>query len=191
MIGLISKKVKDKDVLWLINEILTSFRTNKDKNAGIPLGNLTSQIFANIYLNKLDRFIKHDLKIKYYIRYADDFIILNTEKLQLKLKLIAIGNYLQDDLKLQLHPKKIILRKLTRGIDFCGYVVLPHYRLPRTRTRKRIFRKILKSEVSDQSLQSYLGYFSHANSYYVQQDLRDLFGLNSRLDKKACGVLSY
>lgn len=90
----ITKKVKDENILWLINEILTSFRTEKDKGTGIPLGNLTSQIFANIYLNELDQFIKHDLKIKYYVRYADDFIILNTEKLQLKPNLIAIGNFL-------------------------------------------------------------------------------------------------
>lgn len=138
---IIAKKVKDENILWLINEILTSFRTDINKDIGIPLGNLTSQIFANIYLNELDQFIKHNLKIKYYVRYADDFIILNTEKLQLKPNLIALGNFLQDSLKLQLHPKKIILRKLTQGIDFCGYVVLPHFVLPRTRTKEESTRK--------------------------------------------------
>src|SRR3989344_8531542 len=89
LLKFIRRKVNDKNILWLINEILTSFRTDKGKNAGIPLGNLTSQIFANIYLNELDQFVKQDLKIKYYIRYADDFIILNTGKLQLKPSLIS------------------------------------------------------------------------------------------------------
>lgn len=176
---IIVKKVKDENILWLINEILTSFRTDKDKGIGIPLGNLTSQIFANIYLNELDQFIKHNLKIKYYVRYADDFIILNTEKLQLKPNLIALGNFLQDSLKLQLHPKKIILRKLTQGIDFCGYVVLPHFVLPRTRTKRRIYKKILKNNVNNQSMQSYLGYFSHAESFELQQNIKNMYYLNN------------
>ena len=177
LMNIITKKVKDENIIWLINEILTSFRTDGGKNAGIPLGNLTSQIFANIYLNELDQFVKHDLKIKYYIRYADDFLILNSEKMQLKPDLITIGNFLRDNLKLQIHPKKIILRKLTRGIDFCGYIVLPHYMLPRTQTRRRILKKVLKHETSNQSLQSYLGYFSHANSYLVSQNLKNIFNL--------------
>jgi len=176
LLKFIRRKVNDKNILWLINEILTSFRTDKGKNAGIPLGNLTSQIFANIYLNELDQFVKQDLKIKYYIRYADDFIILNTGKLQLKPSLISVGNFLQNDLKLQIHPKKIILRKLIQGVDFCGYIILPHYRLPRTKTKKRIFEKLEQKICAPnfkQSLQSYLGYLSHANSYRLSQELNN------------------
>jgi len=179
LLKLIAKKVADKDTLFLINDVLTSFRTSEYQNTGIPLGNLTSQIFANIYLNELDQFIKHNLKIKYYIRYADDFIIIDTEKLELKPSLIAIGNFLQNNLKLQLHPKKIILRKLSTGIDFCGYVVLPYYILPRTKTRRRIFRKTTKAKLSKQALQSYLGYFSHSKSFKIQQDLKNTYYLNN------------
>jgi len=182
LIKLIAKKVKDENILWLVNEILTSFRTNKDKGAGIPLGNLTSQIFANIYLNELDQFIKHDLKIKYYIRYADDFLILNTKKLQLKPSLISIGNFLLNDLKLQLHPKKIILRKLTQGIDFCGYVVLPHFILPRTKTKRRIMKNVSSKQISNESFQSYLGYFSHAKSYRAVQNIKNIFLLKYTRD---------
>src|SRR4030042_5209631 len=122
LIELIAKRIKDKDITWLISEIITSFSTYYDQISGIPLGNLTSQIFANIYLNKLDQFIKHNLKVKYYLRYADDFIFLDSDRERLKYNLITAGNFLRDHLRLQLHPKKIILRKFTWGIDFCGYV---------------------------------------------------------------------
>jgi len=184
LMGLIAKRVKDKDILLLLNEILSSFSTKESQGVGIPLGNLTSQIFANIHLNELDQFIKHDLRIKYYIRYADDFVILNTEKLQLKPQLIAIGNFLLGNLKLQLHPKKIILRKLTSGIDFCGYIVLPHYILPRTKTKRRIFKKVIKSDPTNQSLQSYLGYFSHTKTHNTRLQLKNLFWLNNFSDQQ-------
>ncbi len=177
LMELIRKRVKDKDTLSLIDEIITSFRVNEDQATGIPLGNLTSQIFANIYLNEMDQFIKHNLKIKYYIRYADDFIILETEKLKLKPSLISIGRFLQNNLNLRLHPKKIILTKLTRGIDFCGYIVLPHFILPRTKTKRRILNKVSREQTSYESLQSYLGYFCHAKSYRIVEDLKNRFFL--------------
>ncbi|MBI2011417.1 RNA-directed DNA polymerase [Candidatus Daviesbacteria bacterium] len=142
---------------------------------GIPLGNLTSQIFANIYMNELDQFIKHKLKVKYYLRYADDFLILlSSNRLVYHTKLIdQISEFLKDHLKLELHPKKIVLRKLDWGIDFLGYIVLLHYRLPRTETKRRIFRKLkeLGSENFNRPLQSYLGYLSHANSFKLRQKL--------------------
>ena len=98
--------------------------------------------------------------------------------MQLKPQLITIGNFLQGNLKLQLHPKKIILKKLTSGIDFCGYIVLPHYCLPRTKTKRRILNKANGTNVSIQSLQSYLGYFSHAKSFKIQQELKNIYFLN-------------
>lgn len=73
-----------------------------------------------------------------------------------------------------LHPTKIILRKLSWGIDFCGYIVLPHYRLPRIKTKRRIFKKMQDQEIYHQSLQSYFGYFSSANSFKIQQELKNL-----------------
>lgn len=169
---LISEEIQDKDVLWLIDQVIDSF------SRGIPLGNLTSQIFANIYLDELDQFIKHELKVKYYLRYADDFIILERNRSLMYRYIDTLDQFLEIHLKLKLHPNKIAIRKLSWGIDFAGYIVLPHYTLPRVKTKRRIFRKISKSKVSDQSLQSYLGYFSHANSYQIQQSLQNLFWLN-------------
>jgi len=197
LMSLISKKVKDKDILWLISNVLNSFSANRgsanrgstpmDKDEaigveplkGIPLGNLTSQIFANIYLNELDQFVKHMLKVKYYLRYADDFLILESNKNQLFDYIDKLRSFLESRLKLELHPKKIILRKLIWGIDFAGYIVLPHYILARTKTKKRILKKFLKEEIGNQSMQSYLGYFSHAKSYKISQELENHFYLKA------------
>lgn len=175
---LISKRIKDENILWLINQVIDSFPSlGVQPLKGIPLGNLTSQIFANIYLNELDQFVKHNLKIKHYLRYADDFLILNSSKLLLLHYNDIMKSFLAENLRLELHPAKISIRKFSWGIDFCGYIVLAHYRLPRTTTKKRIFNKALKSRISDQALQSYLGYFSHANSYRIQTDLKNTYYL--------------
>jgi len=176
--SLIKEKVDDENILWLISQVINSFPANGGSAPrGIPLGNLTSQIFANIYLNELDQFIKHDLKIKYYLRYADDFMILDNGASQLLHYNDILKSFLAENLKLELHPAKISIRKFSCGIDFCGYVVLPHYVLPRTKTKRRIFNKVLESRISEQALQSYLGYFYHANSYGIRNDLKNTFYL--------------
>src|SRR3989344_1421235 len=136
---LLFKKIPDLDILWLLSNVIDSFNT--DTEQGIPLGNLTSQVFANIYLNELDYFIKHSLRIKYYLRYADDFVIISKNKDQLQNYIPLLREFLVS-LKLTLHPKKITIRKLSWGIDFLGYIVLPHYRLPRTKTKQRVLKKI-------------------------------------------------
>ena len=90
----------------------------------------------------LDKFIKHRLKAKYYLRYADDFSILSSNPHELLGYLVEISSFLEVRLKLHVHPNKVILRKLSQGVDFVGYVALPHYNLPRLKTVKRIFRKV-------------------------------------------------
>lgn len=169
--SLVRKKIKDEDILFLIKEVIDSF------GQGVPLGNLTSQIFANIYLNELDKFVKHQLKIKYYLRYADDFVILDSTNNNYHHYTSILVVFLGDKLKLKLHPNKISLRKLSWGIDFCGYIVLPRYILPRAKTKKRILKKIGREKVSKQSLQSYLGYLSHAKSFKDRQNIKNLFWL--------------
>jgi len=176
---LIERRVKDKDILWLIKEVINSFaQLGVGPLTGIPLGNLTSQIFANIYLNELDQFIKHKLNVRYYIRYADDFLFLDQDKQHLLHCFETVKYFLQDKLDLEIHPQKISIRKLSWGIDFCGYVVLPHYILPRTRTKRRILKKVLMDKTSEQSLQSYLGYFCHASSRKIIEDLKNNHYLN-------------
>ncbi len=176
LLDLLKKRIKDADVVWLLSQVIDSFYSEFGKGKGIPLGNLTSQVFANIYLNELDQFVKHKLKIGYYLRYADDFLILWSDKRYLEELIEPIKNFLTDGLKLKLHPKKIVFRKLDWGVDFLGYVILPHYRLPRTKTKRRIFNKLkdkINSASFEQSLASYLGYLSHANSYKIIQKLKD------------------
>ncbi len=168
LINFLKKQIKDQDVLWLLKEIINSF------NKGIPLGNLTSQIFANIYMDEVDQFIKHKLKIKYYLRYADDFLVLSNNKDDFNHFINIIEKFLNEKLKLELHPQKIILRKINWGIDFLGYIVLPRYILPRTKTRRRMFKRLKEKrnlENFNQSLQSYLGYLSHANTFKLKMEL--------------------
>lgn len=172
LLASVRKRVKSEQFMVLLENIVRSF--SKDK--GIPIGNLTSQIFANIYLNKLDRFVKHELKIKYYLRYCDDFVIVSDDDTYLEKLTDEIEAFVQTNLKLSLHENKKFIRKYTQGIDFLGYVLLPHIILPRTKTKRRIFRKIkqkLGSPNFNQSLQSYLGYLGHANSYKLTQKLKN------------------
>lgn len=176
LLDLLKQNIKDQDILWLISQVISSFNSDQGIEKGIPLGNLTSQVFANVYLNELDQFINHQLRVKYYLRYADDFIALTSSKNDLNQFIQPIKDFLETNLKLELHPDKIIMRKLHWGIDFLGYIVLPHYMLPRTKTKKRIFKK-LKSKISssnfNQSFQSYLGYLSHANTFLLRQKLNN------------------
>ena len=181
LFGLIEKKIKDEDTLWLLERIITSFETEKEK--GIPLGNLTSQVFANIYLNKLDQFFKHKLKVKYYIRYADDFIIIDRNRTFLYQCIDTSKQFLNEKLALELHSDKISIRKLEWGIDFLGYIILPHCIIPRTTTKRRMFKN-LESKTKDfyrgnidefslgQAAQSYMGYLSYANAFRVKNKLQ-------------------
>ena len=176
LLKIIQKKIKDEEAIWLIKEITESF------NPGLPIGNLTSQLFANIYLNEFDQFIKTELKIKHYFRYTDDFVIVSSSKNYLLGLIPQITSFLSEKLNLKLHPKKIVIRKFHQGIDFLGYVILPHYCLLRPKTKKRIFKKLktrineyknglINKQTLEQSLQSYLGVLSHANTYKLSQRL--------------------
>jgi len=177
LLEIIRIKIQDENVLWLIEKIIKSFPS------GLPLGNVTSQIFANIYLNELDQFIKHQLKEKYYLRYCDDFIILSESEEQLKNLIPQISLFLQEKLQLTLHPNKISIRKYHQGIDFLGYVILPYYRTLRTKTKKRMISKLLlkhkmyredlvSEESFEQSLQSYLGVLRHCAGWKIERLIR-------------------
>ncbi len=133
---------------------------------GIPIGNLTSQLFANVYMNEFDQFIKHNLRIKYYLRYCDDFVILSNNEDQLKKVIIVIEKFLNENLKLRLHENKVCIRKLKQGIDFLGYVILPHHTVLRTKTRRRMLKKLTRENSS-----SYMGILGHCDSYELQKQI--------------------
>jgi RNA-directed DNA polymerase len=180
----IKQKITDNNTLWLIEKILKSFE--KYPNVGLPLGNVTSQLFANIYLNELDQFIKHKLKVKYYFRYADDFVLISKSEKLLFFYKEEIEYFLKQNLKLELHPNKVFIRKLKQGIDFVGYVILPNAVVLRTKTKKRIFKKLGKAqkeqfvgEISKENFQqmkaSYLGVLKHCRNKRIKRDLQKSF----------------
>lgn len=177
---IIKKKIQDREVLLLIWEIIQSYLTNQLSRGGgldrkgIPLGNLTSQLFANIYLDKLDQFIKHQLKIKCYLRYSDDFVLIANNIDFLKSLIPQIDKFLDSKLKLKLHPNKIIIKKLRQGIDFLGYVVLPRYTVLRAKTRRRMLKRVNKNNLS-----SYLGLIKHCRGYELKQEIFIKLGKNS------------
>ncbi|MFH1608979.1 MAG: reverse transcriptase/maturase family protein, partial [Patescibacteria group bacterium] len=110
---ILKKHIQEENVLWLFDSVIDSFHTPNSISAmadiekGLPLGNLTSQLLVNIYMNEFDQFVKHKLKVKYYIRYADDFVALSKDKKYLEDILIEIKNFLETKLKLNLHPNKV------------------------------------------------------------------------------------
>ena len=137
----------------------------------MPLGNLTSQFFANVYLNELDQFVKHKLKAKFYIRYVDDFVILHNSKEQLKIWKKQIEKFLDEKLKLELHPDKSKIINLSKGVDFVGFRNFYYFKLLRKRNIKNIERKIklfFEEKISEEKffeiLQGWCAYASWADT---------------------------
>lgn len=162
----------------LLGRIVDSFEVLPGK--GMPIGNLTSQLFANVYMDPLDKFVKHKMKLRHYLRYADDILLLSDNPGELMGSFLVIARYLNKALRLKVHPDKIVLRKLDWGIDFVGYVALPHYQLPRRKTASRIFKKVtqlIDQEQLERALPSYLGYLAHADSYEFRQKVVNAAGL--------------
>lgn len=188
LLSIIKKRIKDVDVAWLLESIVRSYESAPSR--GIPIGNLTSQLFANVYMNELDQFVKHRLKVKHYVRYTDDFTLVSENPEELKKLLSPISEFLENELALKLHSNKSILRSVCQGVDFLGYVIFPEYRLIRSKTKHRMFKKLEKrmeeyktGDITklnfEQSLQSYLGVLSHANTYRIREELLNRFWIKS------------
>ncbi len=165
---IVVKHVSDKEAQWLLNRVITSFETTSGK--GLPLGNLTSQLLVNIYMNELDQFVKHKLKAKYYIRYADDFVIFDTDPVHLAHMRDRLNLFLEEKLKLSLHPDKVFIKTLSSGVDFLGWVHFPDHRVLRTTTKRRMLKR-LTTNYSQQTTGSYLGMLRWGNGYKLIQKL--------------------
>jgi retron-type reverse transcriptase len=173
MMRIISRKIQDEKVLWLIGKIL-----NNQRNKGMPIGNLTSQFFANIYLSELDYFVKHRLKAKYYIRYVDDFAILDASKEKLDFYKYEISEFLKS-IKLELHPQKSRIIPLQKGIVFLGFHVFYRHKLLK-KGSLRIIKQRVKSliEIYENGLldkeeiagrvEGWNAYAMHANTYKLR-----------------------
>ncbi len=169
LFGILGQYIQDENVQWLLEKIISSFETRLD--VGLPLGNLTSQLFVNIYMNEFDQFMKHKIKAKQYIRYADDFVILSHDKVWLGELIPQISDFLNTKLKLSLHPNKVSIATLASGVDFLGWVHFSDHRVLRTVTKKRMFRNVTSKPDSEVIRQSYLGLLTHGNGYKLAQML--------------------
>ena len=188
LVGLLEKRIHDPGTRWLAKQIIRSFTVRKVElcsKTGLPLGNVTSQLFSNIYLNEFDQWAKHTLKARYYLRYCDDFLLLSRDKSELEKRLAIIVVFLRDELKLELHPNKVEIIKVRQGVDFLGYVALPHVTMLRASTKKRMLRKLQEKkklvqkgvcteESFEHSRQSYLGVLAHANAQKLRKQVKAL-----------------
>ena len=189
LLGILRRKIKDDETTWLLEKIVGSFTSGYAdlfSPKGVPIGNLTSQLFANVYMNEFDQFMKHELKVEYYARYTDDFIVVSDDEGYLENLIGRISLFLRSSLKLALHPGKVSITKYGQGVDFLGYVAFPHHKQIRKRTWRRILRKFeerismhkngsITKENLDQTIQSYLGVLSHGDSYRKSQDLKNMY----------------
>jgi len=174
----------DHDLFKLIPPYKSLFHSGEGK--GLPIGNLTSQFFANVYLNELDQFVKHQLKCRYYCRYVDDFVLLAENKQTLKFWREKINEFLKTRLQLTLHPHKQVLQSINNGIDFVGYFIKPFHTLIRQRTARNLkkklwdFNKDLQKEKNFDfqklnhvlaCINSYYGFLRHSHSYKLRRHL--------------------
>ncbi len=164
---ILAKYIRDNDAIWLISQVIDSFNTNSKIGVGLPLGNLTSQLLVNIYMNELDQYAKRELKVEYYIRYADDFLILSENKLYLKKLIFKISGFLEKRLKLSFHPNKVFITTFASGVEFLGWVSFPYHRVLRTATKRRMLKN-LKNKFSPETVASYVGLLSHGNTYKLK-----------------------
>lgn len=166
---ILERQIADDDLLWLIKQVVSSFYSTQP-GIGLPLGNLTSQLFANTYLHEFDMYVKQELRVKYYIRYADDFVILSDSRDYLDKLLPFFKNFLQSKLHLTMHEYKVFIKTYASGVDFLGWVNFPHHRQVRTVTKKRMLRK-LEGWPKKETVNSYRGLLSHGDTYKLWKNL--------------------
>lgn len=175
LLGILAERMADARALDLFRRVIESFSSGVP-GKGLPLGNLTSQLLVNVYMNEFDQFAKHELKAKQYLRYADDFVILSEDRARLRSLIPRVETFLEARLALTLHPDKVSIRTLASGIDFLGWVHFPDHRVVRTATKRRMYRRLSAEGGDDPAVRaSYCGMLSHGNAHGLIRDtgLRD------------------
>ncbi len=168
LLKFIKRKVKNENIFLEVGKIVESFCSLHGSDKSIPLGNITSQIFANIYLNDFDHFVKKKLNARFYIRYNDDFILVNKNKKRLGFCLVEIKKFMAK-LFLQIPDDKISIRKLKWGVDFLGSLTLPDCLLLRDKTKQKIFERMNKN-----NFQSYFALLKHCDSFGLKNKLTSI-----------------
>jgi retron-type reverse transcriptase len=170
LLKILESYIPNREILDLLSEIISSFQSIR-QGIGLPLGNLTSQLLVNIYMNEFDQWVKHILKAQYYIRYADDFVVLSHDRAFLESRVTHVSSFLKENLRLTLHPDKVFIKTLASGVDFLGWVHFSDHRILRTATKKRMFRNIRQKEQKLETIQSYLGLISHGNADRIRSQI--------------------
>ncbi|MFH1073267.1 MAG: reverse transcriptase domain-containing protein [Nanoarchaeota archaeon] len=179
LISMLKKRIVDEKALWLIETILENYRSEISQK-GMPIGNLTSQFFANVYLNELDQYVKNQLKAKYYLRYVDDFVILGNSRRMLEEHKQHINDFLKKNLKLELHPDKSQVRPIQRGIMFLGFRLFSHHSLLKKNNIRQMnnrllfFPQLFKNSVLSYdeiyaSFEGWLAYASQGNTHRLRK----------------------
>ena len=177
LMNIVKRKIKDEKILEILENIVYS----KSISTGLPIGNLTSQILANVYYNEADQFIKHKLKVRYYYRYMDDSIILMQNKDELKKVRKEIEKFIDENLKLKFNKKTNIF-KSKQGVNFCGYKINEYRMKLRDRGKKKIKKKVkyLKNQIKNGNMNSkeakkylcgHFGYIKYANVYNLSNKI--------------------
>ena len=194
LLRLLENEIKDREVVSLIKIILKNHES-KTENKGMPLGNLTSQLFANIYLNELDQFVKHELKAKHFIRYVDDFVILHRNKEVLKKYESRINQFLKEKLQLELHREKTKIILLNQGISFLGFKIFYHHKTLQRKNKNKFKNKLIKTkkeynkgkidrEKIIEVFEGHLAYASNANTYKYRKRITKNFNKNFSTSKE-------
>ncbi len=163
LLSIVERYVTDAHIVALIKNVVESFNSGV-LGKGLPLGNLTSQLFVNIYMNEFDQYAKHTLKAKHYVRYADDFVFLSQDREWLVSLLPRIATYLSEKLALELHPNKVSIQTFSSGIDFLGWVHFSDHHVLRTVTKRKMLRVLLEKADTEEVVMSYRGLLSHGNT---------------------------
>lgn len=161
LLEILGQKIKDADLLWLLEEIVRSA-------PGVPIGNFTSQWFGNLYLSGLDHWVKEELRVRHYFRYCDDMVLLADDKSDLHELRREVEGFLRNRLRLELKKNWQVFPVDVRGIDFLGYRFFRRYTLVRKRIVKR-FKRTLKRGNREKALAAYYGWFKHANTYHLRR----------------------
>ena len=185
LIEIIKEKIVDKEMLFLIKNILKN-HTSNEVGQGMPLGNLTSQFLANVYLNELDQFVKHQLQAKYYLRYVDDFVIVDNNQDQLYFYKQQIEEFLNNPLLLTLHKDKSSIKPLYRGIAFLGFRIFPNHKLLKKKSGRRAYQrlalfernyflKMIDYDIIYDFLEGWMAYAKQADTFKLRRKILSHF----------------
>lgn len=169
LLAILELHIEDPEIILLVKKVLISFNSGQE-GVGLPLGNLTSQLLVNVYMNEFDRYVKQELRVEYYIRYADDFVVLSENKGYLEDTLIKFESFLNTKLYLRLHEYKVCIQSYASGVDFLGWRHFPDYRQIRSASKRKILKR-MKSYPRPETINAYRGLLKHGNSYKLQKQI--------------------